>query len=258
VPANFMAAPLAIVAYPQFAREALRKDWGDLGGRVSRMFRLVLFIFLPATIWTVLNALPVTKLLYERGQFRLEDSILTAQVFSLYGIGILPNAVAVILLPCYYAIQDTVTPLWAEAVDLVFYMATALLLMSYFGLEGLAASRGAQFYLFAGMLMFVLYRRRLLKIDSELLRFSVRTGLASLAMALVSWTSLHLLQTAFDSGKIRLRLSIVAAVIVLSGTTFLGVARLLKLTEGEQILDAALEFLPWSRCAPAQGLGDGE
>jgi putative peptidoglycan lipid II flippase len=258
VPANFMAAPLAIVAYPQFAREAMRKDWGDLGGQVSRMFRLVLFIFLPATIWTVLNALPVTRLLYERGQFRLEDSILTARVFSLYGIGILPNAVAVILLPCYYAIQDTVTPLWAEAVDLVFYIAVALLLMSYFGLGGLAASRGAQFYLFAGMLMFVLYRRRLLKIDTELLRFSVQTGLASLAMALVSWTSLHLLQTVFDSGTMRVRLSIVAALLILSGATFLSVARLLKLTQGGQMLDAALEFLPWSRCAPAQKIGDRE
>jgi len=41
---------LAIVAYPQFAQEALRENRGELAGLVSRMFRLVLFIFLPATI----------------------------------------------------------------------------------------------------------------------------------------------------------------------------------------------------------------
>ena len=252
VPSNFLAAPLAIVAYPQFARESLRENWGDLGRQVSRMFRLVLFIFLPVTLWTVLNALPLTRLLYERGEFRLEDSILTSRVLRLYGMGILPVAISVILLPCFYAIQDTITPLWAECVDLVFYAAVALFLMSHFGLAGLAASRTVQFYLFTAMLIFVLFRRHLLKIDSHLLQFSIRVGLASLGMAAVSWVSLYPLQAAFNSGKTPLRLGIVCAVLVMSGAAFLGVARLLKLSEVEHTLNAALDLLPWSRYAPTQ------
>lgn len=252
VPSNFLAAPLAIVAYPQFAREALRENWGDLGGQVSRMFRLVLFIFLPVTIWTVLNALPLTRLLYERGQFRPEDSIVTSRVFGLYGIGILPNAIAVILLPCFYAIQDTVTPLWAEGIDLLFYIAAALFLMSHFGISGLAASRGLQFYLVAAILILILYKRRLLKIDSDLLRFSGRAGLASVAMAGVSGINLYLTQASFDSGKTPLRLGVVAAGLVMSSVTYLSVARLLKLGEAEHILNAALDLLPWSQCATAQ------
>jgi putative peptidoglycan lipid II flippase len=252
VPSNFLAAPLAIVAYPQFAREALRENWGDLGGQVSRMFRLVLFIFLPVTIWTVLNALPLTRLLYERGQFQPEDSMVTSRVFGLYGIGILPNAIAVILLPCFYAVQDTITPLWAEGIDLLFYIVAALFLISHFGISGLAASRGLQFYLVAAILILILYRRRLLKIDSDLLRFSGRAGLASVAMAGVSWTSLHLTQAPFDSGKTPLRLGIVAAGLVISSVTYLSVARLLKLSEAKHILNAALGLLPWSQCATAQ------
>jgi len=258
VPSNFLAAPLAIVAYPQFAREALRKDWGDLGSQVSRMFRLVLFIFLPATIWTVLNALPLTRLLYERGQFRLEDSIVTARVFSLYGIGILPNAIAVILLPCFYAVQDTVTPLWAEGVDLLFYVGAAFFLMSHFGLPGLAASRGVQFYLVAAILMFVLYRRRLLKIDFELLQFSGRVVLACLAMTGASWISLHSLQSIFNAARSPVRMVIVSGVLAISATAFLVVARLLKLTEVGQIVDAGLNFLPWLRSVPTAGIAGTE
>ncbi|MGA7924722.1 MAG: murein biosynthesis integral membrane protein MurJ [Candidatus Sulfotelmatobacter sp.] len=251
VPSNFLAAPLAIVAYPQFAREGLRDNRGDLSRLVSRMFRLVLFIFLPVTIWTVLNALPLTRLLYEHGQFRLEDSILTSRIFSLYGIGILPNAIAVILLPCFYAIQDTFTPLWAESIALVFYTVAALFLMSHFGIPGLAVTRGIHYYLFAAILIFVLCRRGLLKLDSNLLQFSSRIGLASLAMAAVTWISLYPLQTVFDSGKTPQRLCIVGAMFVMSGATFLGVARLLKLGEVQEILNLALDLLPWSRCVPA-------
>jgi putative peptidoglycan lipid II flippase len=251
VPSNFLAAPLAIVAYPQFAREALRENWGDLGNQVSRMFRLVLFIFLPVTIWTLLNALPLTRFLYERGHFRFEDSIVTSRVFSLYGIGILPNAIAVILLPCFYAMQDTITPLWAEWVDLIFYVATAIFLMSRFGIAGLAVSRGAQFYLVAAILMFVLYRRRVLQIDADLLGFSCRVGLACLAMAGVNWTSLYLLQGLFDTGHTVLRFGVISVVLMLSAGTFLVIARLLSLDEADQILNAALELLPRSHCEAA-------
>src|SRR5258708_36159981 len=53
VPANFLAAPLAIVSYPQFAREAAYEKHGDLRSQVSRMFRLVVFLFLPVTVWTI-------------------------------------------------------------------------------------------------------------------------------------------------------------------------------------------------------------
>jgi len=252
VPSNFLAAPLAIVAYPQFAREALRPKWGDLSTQVLRMFRLVLYIFVPVTLWTVLNALPLTRLLYERGQFRLEDSLLTARVFSLYGIGILPNAIAVALLPCFYAMQDTISPLWAEAVDLLFYLVVAIFLMHRFGLLGLAVSRGMQFYLFAAMLVFVLFRRRLLKIDSDLLRFSGCVGLASLFTAAASWIILYLLRGAFDSGMLAMRLGIVCVMVVASAMVYLSVTRVLKLREADRVLNAALDLLRWPHSVPAQ------
>jgi putative peptidoglycan lipid II flippase len=257
VPSNLLAAPLAIVAYPLFAGEALRENWGDLASQISRMFRLVLFIFLPVTIWTVLNALPVTRVLYERGQFRFEDSILTSRVFSFYGMGTLPIAVSMILLPCFYAIQDTITPLWTECVVLVFYVAVAIFLMRHYGLVGLAVGRGVQFYAFAAMLIFVLYRKRLLKIDFDLMLFFFRVGLASVSMAAVSWITLYPLQAVFDSGKTPLRFCIVCVVLVTSGAAFLGVAHLLKLSEVEEILKAALDLLPGSRRVPAGAARSG-
>ncbi len=243
VPSNFLAAPLAIVAYPQFAREALRENWGNLSSQVTRMFRLVIFIFLPVTLWTVLNALPLTRLLYERGQFGFADSILTSRVLSFYGLGILPIAISVILLPCFYAIQDTLTPLWIECVNLVFYLVVAVFLMQHFGLLGLASSRGIQFYLFTAMLVFVVYRRGLLKIDSSLFRFVLRVGVASTAMALISWLTFYPLRRVFDSGNTPLRLGVVGVLLVVSGAGFLGIARLLNLTEVQLIVKAGLEML---------------
>jgi putative peptidoglycan lipid II flippase len=245
VPANFMAAPLAIVSYPQFAREAASEKHGDLRGQVSRMFRLVVFLFLPVTVWTIFNALPITRLLYERGQFQSGDSIVTSRALMFYGIGILPNAIAVILLRCFYAVQDTVTPLVAETVNLVFYAVVAILLTRRFGIAGLAGTRGLSFFLVTTILILVLWRKKLLlTVDSKLLQFVIRTALACTAMILVNWITLRLLQSSFDSGKAPLRLAIVCALMAISGSAFLGIARLLKLDEATHILDTVRQLLP--------------
>src|SRR5262245_23846856 len=103
----------------------------------SAMCRVVMFIFLPLSTWIVLNALPLTGILYEHGQFGWQDSLITARVFTFYSIGILPNAIGIIVLCCFYAIQDTITPMLAEAIDLGFYFLIASLLSKYYGLVGL-------------------------------------------------------------------------------------------------------------------------
>ena len=245
VPANFLAAPLAIVAYPHFARAALRDSHGELRTQVSQTLRFVVFLFLPATIWTVLNALPIIRVLYERGQFRPEDSLVISRVLMLYGIGILPNAIAVILLRCFYAIQDTVTPLIAESIDLAFYLVTAPLLMRHFGIAGLAVTRGMTFFLVAAILGFVLWRRRgFLTINFDTFQFFARASAASVAMGAVSYVTFHLLQPLFEPGKTPLRLGVMVMNLLASAATFLAIARVLKLREAGRIVQTALDFVP--------------
>jgi putative peptidoglycan lipid II flippase len=245
VPANFLAAPLAIVAYPQFAREALRSDHGELRVQLSQTLRFVFFLFLPATVWTIMNSLLIIRALYERGQFGPEDSFVISRVLTLYGIGILPNAIAVILLRCFYAIQDTVTPLVAESIDLAFYLVTAPLLMRHFGIVGLAITRGMTFFVVAGILGFALHRRRqLLNIDSAALRFCGRTAIACLAMVILNSALLYFLTPIFDSGATLLRLGVILLLLLAGGATFLGVALWLNLNEARRILSTVLDFLP--------------
>jgi putative peptidoglycan lipid II flippase len=247
VPSNFLAAPLAIVAYPHFAREATRESYGNLQSQVSHTFRQVLCVFLPVTLWTLVAALPLTRIIYERGQFQLQDSILTARVLQFYGIGILPNAIAVILLRCFYALQDTLTPLWAEVVDLVFYVSLAPLLTHHFGIAGLAVTRGMSFFVVTAVLIGVLRRRNgFLRIDREFLYFFSKIAAASTAMVIVCWLTLHTLQTAFAGGPTILRLAILSVVLATGAVTFLTVARVLRLREVRQIMSAALGLVPGS------------
>ena len=244
IPSNFLVAPLGIVVYPHLAREALLENRGNLPGQVTRIFRAVFFIFLPVTVWTIMNSLPITRLLFERGQFHVENSLQTAQVLKLYSFGILPLALGGIMLRCFYAVEDTVTALVVEICNLAFYVVVANLLTRRFGIDGLAATRAMSFYLVATILVLVLWsRKRLLKLDLSFLQFLLLTSAASLAMGAVSWISWHLLHPVFDTGRIPIRFVVVGALLMFSGGTFVGVARLLKLEEATHLVNTLLQIV---------------
>lgn len=245
VPSNFMAAPLAIVAYPGFAREAARASRGELGPQLSRLFRLVTFLFLPVTIWTVMNSLVVTRLLYEHGRFSVTDSVITAHVLAVYSVGILPNAIAMVLLRCFFAVEDTITPLLAEILALISFVLAAPVLSRHFGLAGLVAARAAAFFLVTGVLVYVLASRKaLLALDWDLVKFLSRTLVASIGMGVFSWLSLRVLIGIFNSGGNVVRLLLTMMLMAMSAAIYLLLARLLKLGEARQMWSTARALLP--------------
>lgn len=240
VPSNFLAAPLVIVAYPYFAREALRENYGELREELGQTLRLIVFLFVPITVWLVLNVLPVTRGLYERGHFGIADSLLVSHVFRLYAIGILPNAITIPLLRCLYAIEDTTTPLWVESIDLAFFFVCAPLLTHRLGISGLAFARGMTFVLVATILMFVLWRRKgLLRVDQELVPFILRVATATAVMAIASWFGLQWLHSSFDQGGTLWRVGLIGIQIFVDGVVFLAIAALLKMQEAARLFRTA-------------------
>jgi putative peptidoglycan lipid II flippase len=243
MPANFLAAPLAVVAYPAFAREAVREQRGELANQVSRLFRLIIFIFLPATVWMVLNAPAVTRILYEHGRFSFTDSEITSHILSIYSLGVLPNAIAIVLLRCFFAIEDTMSPLLTEIVNLVVFVIGASFLSVRFGMTGLVAVRTCTFFLVVGILMFILVRRDLLKLRGAR-SFLLRAFTATAALGIVNWSIWRMAQPLFDSGNTLLKLAITVVGLVVSGGVYLGVALLLRLGEARQIMRTVWDLIP--------------
>jgi putative peptidoglycan lipid II flippase len=244
VPGNFLAAPLATVAYPLFAREAGRPDRGNLKAEFSKTLRMMFLLFLPTSLWVILNALPVTRLLYEHGSFHLQDSLLTSRVLAVYATAILPYALAVVTLRCLFALQDTMTPLWTEIAQLAYFVIAANFLTHHYGIIGVVTARSLGFFLVGATLLLVLGKKLQLALGLDTAWFVLRTAIASAAMALASWTSFHFLHPAFDSGNTLLRLLIVGSVLAISGATFFAAALLLRINEARQVVRTAADFLP--------------
>jgi putative peptidoglycan lipid II flippase len=183
--------------------------------------------------------------LYEHGKFLQADSLSTAQVLSFYSVGILPNAIALVLLRCYFAIEDTVTPLLAEIFSLASFAATAPIAAHHFGIVGLVAARAGTFFLVGGILVYILARRKaLLRLDWGFFGFLVRALAAALVMGAISWLALQLVRGWFDSGGTLVRLVLTGILIAVGGAIYLVLARLLKLDEFRQVWRTAMDLIP--------------
>jgi peptidoglycan biosynthesis protein MviN/MurJ (putative lipid II flippase) len=156
-----------------------------------------------------------------------------------------------VLLRCFFAVEDTVTPLFAEILALISFVMVAPLLSRHFGLGGLVGARAAAFFLVTGVLVFVLARRKaLLNLDWGLLKFLFRATAATVGMGVLSWLSLRLLIGTFDAGGSVVRSLLTIVLMAISAAIYLLLARLLNLGEARQIWSTVRALLPNGNRSP--------
>ncbi len=117
-PLGVFAVALSTAALPSFATLA-KKDLAQFRDTVGFALRLVNLIALPAAVGLVLTAEPLTSVLFVRGQFTPEDAAATAVAVRYYAVGLWSVASVRVLVPAFYALEDTRTPVVTAAVAFV-------------------------------------------------------------------------------------------------------------------------------------------
>lgn len=185
LPIGVFGVALATVSLPTVARHAVTGDMGALRATLAGAVRLVFALTLPATfgLWALSG--PLVRLLYQRGQFQTADTDRTAAALSAYCVGLCAYAAVKVLVPAFYALGDTRTPVRASFLSVAVNLAGNLALMGPLGHVGLALSTSLTMLFNFGQLSWAL-RRRLGRFEGRrLLSTVLRTGGAAAAMAIV-------------------------------------------------------------------------
>jgi len=103
-----------------------------------RALRLGAALSLPAAVGLVVLAQPLVAALFEHGAFTSHDSRQTAQALMAYCVGLAAYAGVKVLVPAFYALGDTRTPLVASFLALAANLSLNLLLYRSYGHVGLA------------------------------------------------------------------------------------------------------------------------
>jgi len=100
-----------MASLPSLSGLASQGKMEELKNTLSFTFRLTSFISIPAMVGLIALKTPIINLLFQRGLFDYSATVMTAKALLCYSVGLWAIAGVRTLVPAFYSIQDTWTPL---------------------------------------------------------------------------------------------------------------------------------------------------
>ncbi|WP_216900531.1 murein biosynthesis integral membrane protein MurJ [Synechococcus sp. CCY 9618] len=235
-PRGWVASMLLVPLLPAIARQAAQGEPAQLRERVTLALRLTGFVAVPLAALVAALAEPMVATLYQRRAFDPESTRQVAGLLLIYGIGIVPSLVRDVMVRVFYGLGDGATPFRVGLASVVLNVVLDAALVQRFGAPGLVlASVGVN--LFAALLLAIALERALggiawWSLSGDLLAKT----LAGLLAALAAWSLWQMGGVLPQSEAFPMALLRLAAAGAAGALTFLAVARLLGIRDGERIL----------------------
>ncbi|MDV2479312.1 MAG: murein biosynthesis integral membrane protein MurJ [bacterium] len=189
-PLGVFGIAMGIAVLPTLSAQAARREMERFVETLSFAIRLVLFITIPATVGLIILRHPIVQTLFERGQFTAASTQGSAFALLFYAIGLCAFAGVKVIVPAFYSMEDTTTPMKIGVCAVGLNIVLSLLLMGPLKHGGLAlaTSLASLFNVFA--LLFIFKRRvgrlggrRILASTLKLTASSAVMGLSAAWMA---------------------------------------------------------------------------
>jgi putative peptidoglycan lipid II flippase len=132
----------------------------------------------PVTVILLLLSTPITKVLFQRGEFGLYSTMITSDVLAFMSIGLFSFGSIKILVTVFHALQDTKTPVKVAALCLLINTSLNFILMYPLKVGGIALASAI-----AGtldfLILFYILNKRLGGLNSDLFGYFCKVTLAS-------------------------------------------------------------------------------
>lgn len=194
-PIGVFGVSFGTATLPRVSELWVKRDFKQIESTVSQSLVSVLALNLPAAFGLAVLSQPIVRLLFEYGNFTPLDTQATAVALLMYAVGLWAYSVVKVLVPAFYAIENTRIPVLSSVMSIGLTIGLNLLMVRSLGYWGLALGTSIAAIFNAGFLavMFDRVLRRegggfaLLPMVRVLLR---QVGLSSL-MALSCGLALH-------------------------------------------------------------------
>lgn len=237
-PIGVFGVAIATVALPAVSRQHAQNNLEGFGKTVEEALRLAFFLTLPASLGLAVLAVPIIRLIYEHGRFDAVATFETARALQAYAIGLAGYAGIKVLVPCFYALNLSKTPVKISLFGMFINLALCLMLVKGFhlGHVGLALTTGTIALVNFLQLLFFISRKIDVGRPLVWLGFLLRVTVACFAMATVGWIGAFLSEPAAELGFLIYALAVFAT-IFMAALTYFGVSFQLGLPESVEMAD---------------------
>jgi len=186
LPIGLFGVAIATTTLTTVSFYAARNDLERLRSTVAGSLRLAACLTFPATVGLILFRREIITLLYQGGTFLASDTEKTSQVLMLYALALFAYSAVKILVPTFYALNDTRTPVRLSVATVAVKVAINFLLIIPLGFLGLALATAAASWLNFGLLLHSFAKRVSFQMHPRNLAVYLRIAMASAVMGLLS------------------------------------------------------------------------
>jgi putative peptidoglycan lipid II flippase len=188
LPQGMFSVAVATVLFPALARLATRRDVDGLRALTGTGTRQIFLLLIPAAACTLVLAEPITRLVYERGEFDADSTDVVAKALFWFSFSLPFAGVNLLLTRTFFSLQRPWLPTGLGAATLLVNLGVALALVGPYGIGGIVvATAVASAAMTAGQLY---YLRRELggRLEgAQTLRAVARLLLAAVALNVVAY-----------------------------------------------------------------------
>jgi putative peptidoglycan lipid II flippase len=158
-PLGILSNVILVPLLPIFSRLSAPEHWPEFKQRIRQGLMMTAVTMLPLSALTIALALPLSRVVYERYAFRLEDSQLTASVLTAYAVGMFFYLGRDVLVRVFYALEDANTPFRISVVNIFLNAVLDFFLVRPFGAPGLVLATVGVNIISMTVMLAILHRR---------------------------------------------------------------------------------------------------
>lgn len=244
-PIGVFGISFALAAFPTLSAVAFDKK--KLVENFSQTLRQILFFIVPSTVLLLTLRAQIVRVVFGRGLFGWEDTILTINTLGFFTLSLFAQASIPLLIRVFYARHNSKTPFYVGIITVIINVFLSLWLARALGVAGLALAFSVANIINFAILWMVLHAELGLLDEFKILRSVVKFSIAALAcgvavqgMKSAVWPFIDMTKTigVFAQG----------AAAGLSGTiVYIIVSWLLKSEELFSFWNGVKRRLPWNK-----------
>lgn len=219
-PIGVFGVAISVATLPVVSRHASNKDMVQLKNTVVSSQVMAFILTIPASCGLVILAEPIIRLIFEHGRFTGYDTMRTAEALSFYSIGLFAYSSVKIIVPVFYALDDTKYPVIASFIAVVTNIAIVSLTLDLFQHKAIAFSTSITMIMSFIFLSTILYRKLEGYAVGYLVKSFLKIGLASVIMSFAAYYSQKMLYGIFAEGFWATIFSVTGAIILAAGCYF--------------------------------------
>ena len=140
LPLGVVGVAVGVVLLPELARALKAGHNIEAASLQNRSVEFTLLLTLPAAAALLVISEPIVRVLYERGAFTPDDTVLVSEVLSIFAIALPAFVLIKAFTPGFFAREDTRTPMLFAALSVALNITVALTLFPTMGAPGIAVA----------------------------------------------------------------------------------------------------------------------